>query len=323
MLRLEAISEEAALGGLAPEWQALWQRVAAATPFQSPHWLLPWWQAFGTHRPVVLTVRAAGDLVGVLPLYRRDEGGCRKLLPIGISLSDYLDALVDPAIPGVAEALFAAIAAIGEWDECHLPGLPAGSALLTAAAPVAVADASGPDETCLWVPLPPQLPRKKRQNLRRAWRATQTVGEAEIRRAAANEVWAAMASLFRLHEMCWRRRGLPGVCAAAAVQRFHCMAAARLEACGLLRLYTFMLDGAAVAVLYGFTANGIGYAYLCGFDPDCAPLGVGTQLLAHAIEAAAREGAREFHFLRGGEAHKYSWGALARPTFARTLRRRP
>jgi CelD/BcsL family acetyltransferase involved in cellulose biosynthesis len=322
MLRIEAITDEAALDGLIPEWQALWRRVAAATPFQSPHWLMSWWRAFGTGMPVVLIARAAGNLVGVLPLYRRDEAGYRKLLPIGISLSDYLDALVDPEIPGVAEALFAAIAALGEWDECHLPGLPPGSALLTAAAPADMADVGGQDEMCLLVPLPPVLPRKKRQNLRRSWRAAQAAGRAGITRAAAAEVPAAMDALFRLHELRWRRHGLPGVCAEAAVRHFHRAAAQHLETAGLLRLYSFTLDGAVVAVLYGFAANGIGYAYLCGFDPDCARLGVGTQLLAHAIDEAAREGMREFHFLRGGEAHKYSWGALVRPTFARTLRRR-
>jgi CelD/BcsL family acetyltransferase involved in cellulose biosynthesis len=321
MLRVDAITDEAALERFAPEWRALWRRVAQATPFQSPHWLLPWWDAFGTGAPVVLTVRADGDLVGILPLYRRDEAGYRKLLPIGISLSDYIDALVDRAIPAAADALLAAVAAIDGWDECHLPGLPPGAALLDVAAPPGIADSRRQDETCLFVPLPPLLPRKKRQNLRRALRATQAVGRVYTARVAAAEVPAAMDALFRLHGMRWQRRGEAGVCADAAVRRFHRAAAQRLAAAGWLRLYTLRLDEATVAVLYGFAANGIGYAYLCGFDPDCAGLGVGTQLLAYAIDEAAREGMREFHFLRGGEAHKYGWGALARPSFARTLGR--
>ncbi len=321
MLRVDAITDEAALERFAPEWQALWRRVARATPFQSPHWLLPWWRSFGTGAPLLLTARADDNLVGVLPLYRRDEAGSRKLLPIGISLSDYIDALVDRAFPAAADALLAAVGAIDGWDECHLPGLLPGAALLDAAAPPGVVDSRHQDETCLLVPLPPLLPRKKRQNLRRALRAMQTVGCLNITRAAAAEVPAAMDALFRLHQLRWQRRGEAGVCADAAVRRFHRTAAQCLAAAGWLRLHTLRLDETIVAVLYGFAANGIGYAYLCGFDPDCAGLGVGTQLLAHAIDEAAREGMREFHFLRGGEAHKYSWGALARPTFARTLRR--
>jgi hypothetical protein len=34
-----------------------------------------------------------------------------------------------------------------------------------------------------------------------------------------------------------------------------------------------------------------------------------------------REGAREFHFLRGGETYKYGWGAQDRWNTSRTIRR--
>lgn len=321
MLRVEAITEKGRLAGFVPEWQDLWRRAAEATPFQSPCWLLPWWRSFGTGRPAVLTARAGETLVGVLPLYRRDEPGICKLLPLGISLSDYGDALVDRAVPAAADAYLAAIAALDGWDECHLPGLPPDAALLKAAAPPGLSDECHQDETCLVVPLPPALPRKKRQNLRRAERATEMTGGARFLRVGEKDVPAAIEMLFRLHEKRWRRRGEAGLFAAEPVRRFHRAAAQSLAAAGLLRLYTLVLDGAVAAVLYGFAANGIGYAYLTGFDPDRASLGPGTQLLAHAIADAAREGLREFHFLRGGETHKFSWGALPRPTFARTLKR--
>ena len=74
-------------------------RAPGATPFQSPAWLMAWWKHFGTGAPRVLTARAGEGLVGVLPLYELREPGIRKLLPIGIGLSDYIDALVDPAWP--------------------------------------------------------------------------------------------------------------------------------------------------------------------------------------------------------------------------------
>ncbi len=65
------LASDAALRGLRPEWEALWRRAAAAaTPFQSPAWLLPWWGAFGTGRPRAAALRG-GDwrLLGLLPLY--------------------------------------------------------------------------------------------------------------------------------------------------------------------------------------------------------------------------------------------------------------
>ena len=90
----------------------------------------------------------------------------------------------------------------------------------------------------------------------------------------------------------------------------------------MLRLYLLRLGQTPLAVYYGFFANGIAYAYLSGFDPDRAELSPGTQIVGHAIEEAVREGVREFHFLRGGEAYKYAWGAVDRINTARIFRLR-
>jgi CelD/BcsL family acetyltransferase involved in cellulose biosynthesis len=91
---------------------------------------------------------------------------------------------------------------------------------------------------------------------------------------------------------------------------------------GMLRLHLLRVGNSTAAAYYGFTAKHTAYAYLSGFDPEFAELSPGAQILAHAIEEAVREGAREFHFLRGGEAYKYAWGALDRPNTALTLTRK-
>jgi hypothetical protein len=57
------------------------------------------------------------------------------LLPIGIGLSDYVDALIDPSAPDVADRLLAAIVETCGWDECTLPELPPDAAMCTAACP--------------------------------------------------------------------------------------------------------------------------------------------------------------------------------------------
>ena len=75
------------------------------------------------------------------------------------------------------------------------------------------------------------------------------------------------------------------------------------------------------AVYYGFSWRERSYAYLGGFDPDLPRLSPGAQILHHAITEAIAEICREFHFLRGGEAYKYAWGAVDRWNSARTLRR--
>src|SRR3954449_11722497 len=90
------VREIAALEQLAPEWEALWRRTPSATPFQSPAWLIPWWHAFAPGALFVITVRQAGRLIGLAPFYIEHGDLGRRVLPIGISISDYLDVLLDP-----------------------------------------------------------------------------------------------------------------------------------------------------------------------------------------------------------------------------------
>lgn len=327
MVQIEKNTTDTEIAWLAPQWKALWRRVPDATPFQSPEWLLSWWRCFGTGKPLILAARKGSELIGVLPLYFLDERGSRKLLPIGISLSDCLDALVDRSIRGTVDAMLAAIAEFPGWDECCLPSMPPGAALLTGALPSGLVESRRQDEECTLLPLPSSakglddvLPRKMRQNLRRAERKMALVGASQFETADGARIITVMRDLFRLHEMRWRRCGEPGVCAEPAVQEFHMTAARRLFEAGMLRLHALRLDGVALAVCYCFQANGIAYAYLSGFDPDYAELSPGTQLLAYAIKNAVREGAREFHFLRGNEAYKTAWRPIPRSTVVRAFR---
>src|SRR5438105_2012443 len=80
---------------LAPQWDDLWRRSPEATPFQSPHWLLPWWRAFGSDTPYVITSSSNDRLDALAPLYiLRDDDSDESLgMLIGTGISDYLDVL--------------------------------------------------------------------------------------------------------------------------------------------------------------------------------------------------------------------------------------
>jgi CelD/BcsL family acetyltransferase involved in cellulose biosynthesis len=118
--------------------------------------------------------------------------------------------------------------------------------------------------------------------------------------------------LSRLHAARWMSRGHSGVLSATAVRNFHAMALPALSRAGVLRLFWLLIDERPVGAYYGLHWRGRAYAYLAGFDPDYGHESPGTVLIGHAIEEAAREGATEFHFLRGREAYKYEWGAQDR-----------
>src|SRR5688500_16628471 len=121
----EIVSDEDALAALAPDWLDLWRRVPSALPFQAPFWLIPWWRHFRPGALFVLTARRDGRLVGLAPGYIEDGRLGRRILPLGISLSDHLDILVDPdcAEAGLQTLASAAFSRADEWDVWELEAL--------------------------------------------------------------------------------------------------------------------------------------------------------------------------------------------------------
>jgi CelD/BcsL family acetyltransferase involved in cellulose biosynthesis len=112
------------------------------------------------------------------------------------------------------------------------------------------------------------------------------------------------------------------VLADETVQAFQADAIGRLGEAGLLRLFLLRIGDATAGAYYGFHHGSRAFAYIGGFDPDFTFESPGTILMGHAIEEAVREGAREFHLLRGQEAYKYEWGAIDRWNQRRSFRRR-
>ncbi|HEU0052458.1 MAG TPA: GNAT family N-acetyltransferase [Longimicrobium sp.] len=317
-LATEAIVSGEALNALRGEWSALWER-SAATPFQSPEWLLAWWRHFGGAGLRALAVRREGELIGLAPLFVHGfPDGTRQVTPVGNGLSDHVDLLAARGREGeVADAALGWLAEhTDEWDTADFRDLPAGSALLGAPLPDGIAAAEEEE-----VPAPalrlasaledavPSAFLKKLRYYRRRLEREHTV---ETVRADGDNWRPLFDALVALHSARWLRRGERGMFDDRATRLFHREVIAAFAARGWLRMYALLLDGRIVAVHYGFAAKGRAYYYLGGFDPAFERLSVGTVLVGHAIEEAAREGCREMDFLRGREPYKYAWGAIDR-----------
>jgi CelD/BcsL family acetyltransferase involved in cellulose biosynthesis len=329
-LRIEELHTTDALEALVPEWRALWDRSPAATPFQAPEWLLPWWRYFGGEGLRTFTLRRAGRLVGLAPCFVHTEPttGSRQITLLGNGISDHLDLLLEPdhAPDGAALLLQHLAGDIRTWEACDFRDLPAESPLLAAPTPVGVLDEVTPEEPCptltlprsadpLHAAVPAPLLRKLDYCRRRAGRlGTVTIGPAERGSLERDFEW-----LLRLHRSRWATRGAAGVLDDDRVVCFHRDAMRRFLARGWLRLHTLRLGEQAVAACYGFLARERAYYYLGGFAPAFARLSPGHLVLLHALEEALREGARELDFLRGREAYKYAWGARDRPQYRRRL----
>jgi hypothetical protein len=112
------------------------------------------------------------------------------------------------------------------------------------------------------------------------------------------------------------------------VQRFHRRVLPQLAREGRLRMMRFASDMRPIAVYYGVASRSIdtsvhrgpaaprwwGY-YLAGYDREWAGrIHLGRVALAAAIDLAAKDGAREFDFLKGPEPVKYLWPVRERIT---------
>jgi CelD/BcsL family acetyltransferase involved in cellulose biosynthesis len=312
------IRDGEALEALMPAWWDLWRRCPAATPFQSPAWLVPWWRHFAPGELVTMVVERDDALVGLAPFYREDGPWGRRLLPLGIPISDYHDVLLAPeeAIAAWDVVLELARQEPG-WDLWEFEELMPGAAALGLPCPPGWERTTGPQSACPTSSFSlrgfvDSLPRARRQKLNLARNRAARRSCVEVRLADAASLRESLDHLFRLHAMRWESRGESGVLSDEPIRRFHGAAAPALERAGLLRLTTLAIDGVVVAAQYGFQHRERAYHYLGGFDPAYAFESPGVLLLAHAIEDALRDGVREFHFLRGQEAYKYDWGAVDR-----------
>ena len=318
------LTDEAALAALAPEWDALWHRVAGAAPFSSPRWLLPWWRQWGTDRPRVATLRRAGRLAAVLPLYVLDEPEGAKLLPMGAGTGDYLDALAEPGVD-LAALLAAALAGSPDATVCDLIEIPASGQLLGVEAPPGWRAEWRQDSACP-VLVPGEglanVPARTRRKLRMARHRAERAGGCTVETATADTRPALFDALTALHRARWEAVGEPGALADPRVLAFHHDAQPGLLDAGLMRLLALRLGGRVAAAFLQLLQPGRALFYLAGYDAALAYHSPGTLLLGWALEQAATEG-REAHLLRGAEGYKFVWGAKDQPNHACHLVRTP
>lgn len=309
------------------EHWALWRADRRATPFQSPAWLDAWWAHLGGGERVDVEARADGRLVAALPCFVWQDGSVRRLVPAGAGISDYSDALL--ATPDAVGALWEAIGR-ESWDEVLLPDLRPDSPLL-GPLPGGLVATDEPHEVCPVLAMPADgqvlaaMSKSRRRKIVHDRNRADALGGVTTEWATGGAVPEALDALFALHAARWRREGQEGVLADPAVQAFHRAAAAALDAEGLLRLAVVRHaeggGGRITAVLHGFADAGCGYSYINGVDGSVPGQSFGTIAFAAAIERAAAEGARAFHFLRGEEPYKYAWGAEPTRTVRRVVRR--
>jgi len=320
-VQCQEIRNASDFSSLEPEYHQLYARSPQATLYQSYCWISNWLHTFAgaQTRPHLITIRKHGRLIGCAPLVMRRPAGMpfRRLEPIGVLRSDYMDLLLEAGAEQEALAGFERHLSLSrKWDLLDMQQLPEDSPTLSyfRENQERLGCLVNVQETCPYAPLPKTweaylagLGKKNRYNVGYYRRLLERDFTLWIGRVSLEDMDVSMEELFRLHQLRWRKRRLPGALFNPRVREFHRRVAADLLSSHQLDLYRMDLDGQTVAMLYCFAESGRGYYYLGGFDPAFARYSVGTVLTAYAIQQSISRGHTVFDFLRGAEPYKYRW----------------
>ncbi|MDQ2839450.1 MAG: GNAT family N-acetyltransferase [Acidobacteriota bacterium] len=331
MLRLEVISDFTRLLSLRDDWRELWESSPSPTPFNSPDWLITWWEHFGSGELRVFLVKDDEPrIVGIIPSFLHNWNRQRQLTLLGSGISDYLDPIILPEHRGeVIRCLTDYLERDGEWERVDWQDLSCDMSLAGLSSDEKLAAHAQPDLACseiitnrsfseYWDERPAGL----RRNVRRYRNKAEQIGKLEFHITRSyNE--KCLQTLFALHGERWRERGEPGMITINKSEPFLRAVAQVFAPRQMLTFFTLTFEGELAAVILGFPCRNMIYAYLSAFDPSYAEFGFGRILLFEALRHAWEQKFQSWNFLRGDEAYKQEWGARVIPKVRLVVTRQP
>ncbi|WP_432186058.1 GNAT family N-acetyltransferase [Streptomyces sp. Tue6028] len=313
--RTELVTDEREFAALEPAWGRLYRRCGAATPFQNHAWLHSWWLSYGMPgRLRLMVVRDGGELRAVAPLMRQRRP-LPALVPLGGSITDYGDVLLDDEYADRAAATLteglseAARSALIDFREVRPGG----------AAERIYERWRGPrrrvrDSVCLELPatsmdeLAGRLPSSKAQRVRAKLRKLTALG-VEQHVVGPDGVGAALHRLLELHRLQWEGRPMT----AEHVQERFCEHLVRsmvpMVRSGDAVVTEFRLDDSVVAVDLTLLSRCLVGGYLYGAHPRLRErkADVAVMLLSACTRHTEGSGRGSLSLLRGDEPYKHHW----------------
>lgn len=299
---------------LAPEWNALFERCPAATPFQTHAWLHSWWLSYGRRgRLRIVLVRRDGVLAGAAPLMLVHRP-FPALVPLGGPVSDFFDVLVDArhtadVTTGLVRGLRrAARASVIDLREVR-PG---------AAAERLFAQWDGPrrhrkDSVCLDLPGVPveellrRMPGSSAKRRRAKLRKIDALG-LEHREVPPDEIRAAVAAMLRLHGLQWAGRGVTPEHVRPRFAAHLSRAVAGMVRTGHARVCEYRVAGELMASDLTLLSSDLAGGYLDGVHPRLrAQTDITSMLLRESARHTSASGRSTFSMLRGAEPYKLRW----------------
>lgn len=318
----EVVSDFDRLEQLSPHWKRLWKSDPQAEIFQTPEWAIAWWRSFGQGSALCsLVVFAADEIVGILPLLKRD--GVIQFL--GTPEADYADMVCEEQ--WAAEVLVVALKTLREsitgWRECVLQHLSKDSRVLRhyRSLPRQLRDGFHcvPTERYQTIVF-----RNKRDAVlsslmgknhsRRRKNKLQKAGQVRFRHLQTQQEAETYLNDFFRHHV--RRHAVIGRRSAFAGPKSRQFVRTLIERLGpAVRFGVLELDGRPLAWHFGFEVNGKFLLYQHTFDLDASDYTPGELLLWNLFEYAKDHVAREFDFGSGDEPYKSRFANHSRETF--------
>ena len=312
------------------EWQALVERNATHTVFQTLEWHCSWWRAFGeAARSLLLVAEAGGRLVGIAPLmvsqHRLLGRKLRVVEFIGTHAADYCDFIVDPDWPEAMPLLVDALCPRAhEWDMIELINL-AETSTLPAHLPGALRRRGYAAEAARLYECPTRVFRDRAQDeqlLRKRYlrgRHARLQREGRVRfevYTQAAEIEARLDAFFAQHIARWAGTPTPSFFHDARQREFYRQKARLLGPKGWAMLSVLSLDDAPIAFHFGFEYGGRVYVIKPTFDPAHRERAPGMVQIKHLLEYAMARNAAELDFTVGEERFKYHFANHVRVNYA-------
>ena len=310
----ETRRDDGALAAVAGEWDDLYRRCRAATPFQSGAWLRSWWAVYGDRgRLRLILVRRGGLLMAAAALSAQGRRGT-VLSPLGAGLSDFSDVLIADEVTAEATArLVAALRDEAGWDVIRAPEVRPGAALRRLAGVWPAATWHGPASTCLQIPVAPvpevlaAVPGSTAKTLRKKLRKIEAEGF-QVGRVPAGQAADGIRALLQLHRRQWQGRPVNTEHLTERFERHLTTATAELARHDGAVVLHYRLADRLVAGEVLLVGHDFAGAYLFGFDPELRErIDVAAMLISQDITLAGELGKPLLSLLRGDEPYKMRW----------------
>jgi CelD/BcsL family acetyltransferase involved in cellulose biosynthesis len=317
-LDVQVIHTEPELAALRKDWNDALAESPADCLFLTWEWLSVWWRHFGAGRRLhVITVRSAGKLLGLAPLFVVQ--GRLEFMGTGAVGSDYLDFIVRrERAQETIEALARAIE--GSRLNARLGALLEESAAfsmarrfdatyhvrerVTSVCPYTLLGES-------WETYISSLGARHRENVRRRIRKLPQDHTFTVTRTGA-DLERDFPVFIDLHNRRWDTRGGSDALRDESLQAFHREFTRLALERDWLRLFVLSIGNRPAASVYAFLYGGKALYYQAGVDPEFNSQSVGLVALALWARDAITEGARELDFLHGDETYKSLWASQTR-----------